>query len=1216
MAKNKDKKDNNKEEKERQSVIPQDIVLEMKDSYLDYAMSVITSRALPDVKDGLKPVHRRILYAMNSMGLMSSGKFRKSATIVGETLGNYHPHGDSSVYEAMVKMAQPFSFRYPLVNGQGNFGCFTIDTKVKLADGRSLSFGELIAEDKRGKKNYTFTIDDNGDVAMALVEKPRRTIENAEIMKVVLDNGEEIRCTLNHKFLLKNGSYVEAKDLCSGTSLMPLYTRLSEKGDSPLSDMSGYEMVFHPKKKEWAFTHHLADKYNIDKEIYSVQKGKVRHHVDFDKLNNSPENICRMDWREHWKLHSDMASNRHANDPDYVRKLTEGRKKFWADKKNREAYAERISIRNKENWKDEEYREKMRANLSESTTKFIENHPEKRVEFSKRMSNTLKCLWQKPSYRKSMNEKIIRANKNRVTNATGKVKFNAVCKYVLESGKILNEKNYEKARIEVYPYGRSTSWKTGIEKYYSGSIQYVRAEVAGNHRVARIEFLREYEDVYDLTISGTHNFSLDAGVFVHNSIDGDRAAAYRYTEAKMTKIAGEMLKDIEKDTVDFRSNYDGTKKEPTVLPTVVPNLLLNGTLGIAVGMATNIPPHNLKEITGAISHLVENPKATTEDLLEYIKGPDFPTGGIAFDKKDIHHAYATGRGGIVTRGVAEIEEGKAGSHNIIISSIPYRVNKSDLIMKIAQLVKDKKIEGIKGLRDESTSDIRVIVELKGTAHPQTILNALYKHTQLEDTFYVNMVALSNSIPQTLSLKSILESFVEHRRDVIVRRTKFDLAKAKDREHILLGLKKALDHIDKIIKLIKASKDAQIAHKNLRKEFSFSDKQATAILEMRLQKLAGLERQKVEDDLKNTQKLIKELEAILKSPKQVNEIIIKEISDVSETYGDERLTKIVSGGARTLSPEDLISDEENVLVMTSGGYVKRTHPREYRRQKRGGVGVIDLNTKEEDFVTTFLTASTHSDLLFFSDAGKVYKIKMYEIPEGRRSTKGKSIMNFLPLSSDENISSVIAMPKDIKKEEEYAVLMATKKGVVKKVLAKDFYEVRKSGLIAIKLKKGDSLVSCSFISPEDTVSVTSNKGQAIRFKSSEVRKMGRSASGVRAIKLKKDDFVIAADVVRKGYKDPVLLAMSEKGYGKKTKIAEYKLQGRGGSGVKTASLNKKTGFLIVSKVVEEEEELIAVSKKGQVIRIDIEEIPSLSRHTQGVRIMKLKEGDSIAAVICL
>ena len=820
MSKKEEKKE---EEISVVNVIPQSIVGEMKTSFIDYAMSVITDRALPDVRDGLKPVHRRILYAMHTMGLTAGAKTRKSAAVVGEVLGNYHPHGDASAYEAMVKMAQDFGYRYPLVVGQGNFG----------------------------------------------------------------------------------------------------------------------------------------------------------------------------------------------------------------------------------------------------------------------------------------------------------------------------------------------------------------------------------------------------------SVDGDNPAAMRYTEAKMSKIAGEMLRDIYKDTVEWKPNYDATKKEPIVLPSAVPQILLNGTLGIAVGMATNIPPHNIREVIDATAFLIDNKDATTEDLLQFIQGPDFPLGGVIFNAKDIHHAYATGRGGIVSRGVAEIVEGKSNSQ-IIISSIPYRVNKADLIMKIAELVRDKKIDGIKDIRDESTKDIRVVIDLKNTSQPQKILNFLYKHTQLEDTFHLNLVALVDGIPQTLSLKSILEEFVKHRQEVIKRRTEFDLKEAEAREHILLGLKKALDHIDKIIALIKKSKDVDNARTNLMKEFKFSEIQANAILEMRLQKLAGLERKKIEDELKTIQELIKELRSILANPKKILTIIKKELSEIVEKYGDDRRTKVVKGGVKVLSVEDIIADEENTIVLTQGGYVKRTHPDEYRKQKRGGVGVVDLNTKEEDFVTNFLTSSTHSDLLFFTDKGKAYKIKMYELPEGKRATRCKSIMNFISLSEGEKVTSILPVTKDAKNDKDISLLMVTEEGISKKVSASSFSDVRSSGIIAIKLSDGDKLVSVSQVKKGDSCIVVTNKGQSIRFKENDVREMGRTAAGVRVIRLGKGDMVVGAHPVHKeNEKSASLLTMGANGYGKKTPIGEYKIQKRGGSGIKTSNVTTKTGLIISSAVVTEaEDEAVAMSKKSQVIRLELSEIPSLGRSTQGVRIMKLREGDSIASFICL
>ncbi len=730
--------------------------------------------------------------------------------------------------------------------------------------------------------------------------------------------------------------------------------------------------------------------------------------------------------------------------------------------------------------------------------------------------------------------------------------------------------------------------------------------------------------VYDSMVGMAQEFSyrypfiFGQGNF--GSIDGDNAAAMRYTEAKMSKISGELLRDLEKETVDFRPNYDQTRKEPTVFPSSVPALLLNGTLGIAVGMATNIPPHNLSEVLEATNFLIENEDATTEDLMQFIKGPDFPTGGIIYGYKDMLHAYSGGRGGVVTRGEAEIVEQKDGNFSIIITSIPFRVNKSNLIMAIAELVQEKKLEGIKGLRDESTKDIRIVIDLKSSAHPEKVLNYIYKNTQLESNFNFNIVALVDGVPQTLSLKSILEQFILHRKEIVKRRSAYDLKRAEEREHILLGLKKALDKIDRVITVIRGSKNSQIAKFNLMKEFKFSDLQATAILEMKLSKLAGLERQAVEDELKEKQKFIAEMKDLLASPKKILKTIAEELKEIREKYTDERRTKIVKGGVKEISDEDLVPEKETMLVLTAGGYVKCTDPSEYRAQKRGGVGVIDLETKEEDFVTMLVSGSTHSNLLFFTNLGKVYQMKMYDIPEARRATRGKSIMNFLSLSTEEKVTSILAMPKDIDKSPA-SLLLVTKNGTAKKMSSESFRDVRRSGIIAIRLDKDDQLISALVTGKSDEVMIATAEGQSIRFKESDIREMGRTAGGVRGIKLGKTDVVIGVDVIknnqRKEKNSGAFLTMSANGFGKKTDLKEYKVQKRGGSGVKTAKVTGKTGKLIVAKVLTgEEEELIAMSKKGQVIRTALKDIRPLGRQTQGVTIMRLRSGDGIASLACI
>lgn len=725
-----------------------------------------------------------------------------------------------------------------------------------------------------------------------------------------------------------------------------------------------------------------------------------------------------------------------------------------------------------------------------------------------------------------------------------------------------------------------------------------------------------YEAMVKMAQNFTYRYPLVIGQGNFGSIDGDSPAAMRYTEAKMSRLSAELLRDLEKETVDWRPNYDSTKKEPAVMPSAVPNLLLNGTLGIAVGMATNIPPHNLGEVIDATVKLIDEPDTTTEELLEFIKGPDFPTGGVAFNEADIRHAYINGRGGVVVRGEAEIIETKGGMFQIIITSIPYRVNKSELIIQIADLVREKKLEGIKALRDESTRDIRVVIELKTGAQPQKVLNYLYKHTQLEEAFHYNVVALVDGVPQTLSLKALLQEFIKHRQEVVRRRSEFDLNKAKEREHILIGLKKALDHIDEIIKTIKASKDVPTAHQNLMKQFKFSDRQTVAILEMRLQKLANLERKKIEDELREIQKLIDYLEDLLAHPKKILALIKKELAEISEKYSDERRTKIVRHPVKSFSAEDLVPEEESVLVYTAGGYIKRTNPDEYKKQRRGGVGVVDLDTKEEDFITSFVTTSTHSDLLFFTNKGRVYQMKMYDVPEGRRATRGKSVMNFLQLTEDEKVTSILPLSKSDKQSKK-SLMMITLNGEGKKVAAESFHDVRRSGIIAIKLDEADALVSAFLVEKGDDVIIGTSDGQSIRFKESDVREMGRAAGGVRLIKLSKKDKVVASDVIKKTYDKPQLLVMSANGFGKKTPLTEYKVQKRGGSGIKTAKVTTKTGEIMTGTVVfNEESELVAISKKSQVIRVDIKEVPSLGRSTQGVRVMKMREGDSIASIICL
>ena len=715
------------------------------------------------------------------------------------------------------------------------------------------------------------------------------------------------------------------------------------------------------------------------------------------------------------------------------------------------------------------------------------------------------------------------------------------------------------------------------------------------------------------------------------SIDGDGAAASRYTEAKLSKLGEEMLRDIEKDTVNFTDNYDGTRQEPTVLPSPLPQLLLNGSLGIAVGMATNVPPHNLVELVDSITYLLENPKGETADLLQFIQGPDFPTGGVIYDQKAIAEAYSQGKGAIVTRGKAEIVSKKDESEQIIISEIPYQVLKSSLVEQMADLVGEKKIDGIRDIKDLSDRQgISIVIDVKRGYQAERILNRLYQFTNLQKTFHLNLLALVDGIqPEILSIADVLKYFIKHRTEVITRRTKFELEKAKERAHILEGLMIALKNIDAVITVIKKSEDREDAKNNLMKKFKLTERQAVAILEMRLQTLAGLERKKIEEELKAILEMIKELTAILKSPEKLKTIIKKELVELKEKFGDKRRTKVIKQKLGEITEIDLVPLEDTIVTLTTGGYIKRINPATYKIQKRGGKGIMGMKTMQEDIVEHFIDAKTHDNLLFFTDSGKVFQTQVYEIPEGTRVARGRGLMNFLEISSEEKVLSLIPMEK-LKSGEarlEKFLVMVTKNGRIKKTSLEEFEHVRKSGIISIKLDKGDVLKKVVKTSGNDDIILATKNGIAIRFKEKDIRAMGRSAAGVKGIRIKKGDEVIGMDVITANDKETkegkkatsYLLVVMEHGYGKRTEISQYKTQGRGGSGIKTANITSKTGGIVLSFILSDsvgDEDLIVISQKGQVIRTATKSISVLGRATQGIRIMKLDAGDNVASGTCL
>jgi DNA gyrase subunit A len=1001
---------------ENERIIPVCIEDEMKGSYLSYAMSVIVGRALPDVKDGLKPVHRRILYAMHELNLDHTKPYKKSARIVGEALGKFHPHGDTAVYDTLVRMVQDFSLRYPLVDGQGNFGCFTKDTKIRLADGRSLTFGELIKEHKEGRKNYTFAINAKSKkIEIAEIKNPRKTRLNAEVIKVTLDNGEEIRCTPDHLFMLRNGVYKKAKELKGGDSLMPLYLKHCDGKNDPA--LKGYEQIYQPSQENWELTHHLADEQN------------------------------------------------------------------------------------------------RRCGL--------------------------------PHLKTAM-------------------------------------------------------------KYFSD------AEESRNHKVNKVEFLKYREDVYDLTIDRWHNFALAAGIFVHNSVDGDAAAAMRYTEARLAAISNEMLSDIEKDTVDFVPNFDASLQEPVLLPSVLPNLLVNGSSGIAVGMATNVPPHNLTEVIDGICSLIDNPEAEIKELMRFIKGPDFPTGGIICGRDGIKDAFNTGRGKITLRARASIERQKSGKDNILITEIPYQVNKTTLIESIADLVQEKKIEGISDIRDESDKDgMRVVIELKRDSEPQIILNQLYKHTQLETTFGIIALALVEGRPRVLNLKQIIRCYIDHRKVIIRRRTQFDLDKALKRAHILEGLKIALKHLDRIIKTIRASKNTPEAKKALMKNFELSDLQAQAILEMQLQRLTALEREKIDAEYLELLKQIERFRAILASEKLIEGIIKDELAALKKKYGDERRTEII-GEVEDIEIEDLIAEEDMVITISHAGYIKRLAISAYRKQKRGGKGVTAMETREEDFVERLFVASTKDYLLVFTDQGRLHWIKVYEIPQASRQSKGKAIINLLQVGAKEKVAAVLPVKEF---SDNKSIILCSKKGVIKKTVLSAFANPRKGGIVAMGLDKDDAVMEAKLTDANQDILIATRQGKAIRFKEKQIREMGRQAKGVRGISLaKKDEVVgmeiISADLTKTG---ATILTVTSCGFAKRTVLDEYRIQSRGGKGIINVKVTAKNGEAVALNCVLPDDELMTITQQGMMVRCPVKDIRETGRNAQGVRLIALDKNDAVTSV---
>ncbi len=1310
---------------------------EMRQSYLDYAMSTIIARALPDVRDGLKPVHRRILMAMSDLNLTPAGQHRKSAKIVGECMGNYHPHGDAALYATMVRMAQDFNMRYLLVDGQGNFGCFTGDTKIKLLDGTDKSFAELAAL-PADEIFHVYSVNAEGRIVIGEGRHARVTRQGAELVQVTLDNGEQIRCTPDHRFLLRDGSYKEARHLTLQDSLMPGYfdTAAVKPG------LNEYLRVQQPKTGEYEFVHRLADDYNAQRgQARSIHGPFVRHHKNFNRWDNRPANIERMTFLAHLHVHAEHLAELW-NDETFRKTQREGVRNYYAQhpevretrrrrmaSQNRDAafraengrrvsvslkakFADdpaacaEISRRMKALWADADYRARMSialagiekqpltaqqkqnvARILSEKSRAMWGSDAKRAEITAaivtamaspdlraKLSANAKALWRDPAYRAKYadghfsrmaqaswsvagaremhREKITRQWQNegfREANRAARQADHArrieqnpdyMADVAAFAATALTEKwkspDYKRQimRQKVARYGssllaqfgpggvtperyeasRTQNWVPRLAtalSYYDSFEELLAAAQTYNHKVVSVKWLDEKADVYDITVDEHHNFLLTGGVFVHNSIDADPPAAQRYTEARMAPFAMEMLQDLDRDTVDWTENYDQTRREPVVLPSKFPNFLCNGGSGIAVGMATNIPPQNLREVCDGAIHLLDNPDADVDELMTFIKGPDFPTAGLILGTKGIRSAYATGRGSVVMQARTTIEPIENGRNQIVVTELPYQVIKSRLIEQIAELVKQKKIEGIADLNDYSDrTGMKIVVTLKREAYPKKVLNFLLKHTPLRTTFGVNMLALVDGQPRILTLKDALGFFLDHRREVVTRRTLFELNKAKARAHILEGLQIALDVLDEIIALIRASRTPELARNEMMSRFTLSQLQADAILVMQLRALTGLERERLENEYKELLKQIAFFEDILASPARLVQIIKQEMKALRDKYGDERRSRIVPMEAEEIGDEDLIPEEEMIVSITRDGYIKRVPKETYPTQHRGGKGRIGAATKEEDTVEHLFVATTHHYILFFTDRGRVYRLKAYEVPQTSRTAMGTAIINLLNIQPGERITATVPM-KEYKDVEGF-LLFATERGEVKRTKLAEFTNLRNNGLNVFDIEENDALRWVAHTSGRDEIILVTRKGMAIRFSEDKVPARGRAAGGVRGIRLSeaKDDYVVGMGVIQP---ELDLLVISERGISKRTPMKEYRVTDRGGLGILTMSLSDKTGDIVDAKIVSPEDRLLIMTREGITIHLRVDDIRSLSRNTQGVRAINVADDDRVASV---
>lgn len=1243
-------------------IIARAIEEEMKTSYLDYAMSVIVSRALPDVRDGLKPVQRRILYGMLELGLRPDAPYKKSARIVGDVMGRYHPHGDAPIYEALVRMAQDWSFRYPLVDPQGNFG--SIDGDPPGAQRYCVTGETLVVTDGGLRRIDRLSPDGREEIAIRVLSRDGQVHTASKwfacgpfpVRRVRTRRGYELTGTWNHPLLV----WVSGEDgrarlqwktigqLRVGDWLvLDRSERLWPQG---LVDLIPYHPVLPvgSRVQRHALPVHLTEDLAFLLGAL-VAEGTLRPNVvEFTSTPGEYADAFRDCWQRTFpscRLHTFLRQP-----------VSYGKRPFWQMQVvNRQviAFLERLGLRGKSG--EREVPEVILQAPQPVAAAFLRGLFEGDGSVGRPLKAGLRSgVWVLlcAKHRRLLAQvqvlllrfgivSSVREDRGRGMWRLYICGRDDVQRFIAKIGFLSQTKRQALACALAAQRGRTLSTSDAVP--FVGS--YVRAharrgqrEWVARHNVDRLGRLRAalprlaavldpddlrlvadalergylYEPVVAIEDAGeqpVYSIRVDSPChsFVGNGFINHN------TEARLSRLAMELLADIDKETVDFVPNFDESLREPVVLPARVPNLLMNGASGIAVGMATNIPPHNLGEVVDALVALIDDPALPDAELLRHVKGPDFPTGGVILGRDGIKAAYTTGRGSITVRARVEIEELRGGKTAIVVTELPFMVNKAALIQRIAELVRLRKLNGVTDLRDESDRrGLRVVVELRRDVNPQIVRNQLFKHTQLQTTFGAILLALVDGVPRVLTLRELLEHYLAHRRTVVIRRTRYDLARAEARAHILEGLRIALQHLDAVIALIRKARDTAAARDGLMQTFGLSQAQADAILELRLQRLTRLEREKLEEEYRQLLQDIARFTEMLADadaprPRLIMRAIRQELLEVKERYADARRTRIQAREAEAFEAEDLIPDVDVVITLTRNNYIKRLPLETYRLQRRGGRGVVGATPREEDVVEHLVVTTTHAVLLIFTDRGKVYRLKAHEVPEGGRVARGVALVNLVTIAPDERVTALIALRSF---EEEGALFMATARGLVKKTGLMEFIHTRRAGIFAITFDGPDELVGVRHIRKATEVILATRLGRALRFKADLVRETGRTARGVRGIRLRPDDAVVGIADVTEG---EALLTLTANGYGKRTRFGQYPLKGRGGFGVVNIRLTRRTGPVVAVRAVDEEDELLIISERGQVLRTPAASVPLVGRAAQGVRVKKLDEGDRLAAV---